>query len=211
MTTDAITAVRETIPALFKKGVDLLDARAADGSEKAKAILEDIRAFSGAAFIQIDGEGQAYLNISSGAVSVGDAAAEGLPVKVAVGISPEGFPLLMEEIEEEGVLDDDAAAVGAARLVSKRMDELVEGREMEFHVTILDVPDVGEVTARVGFNVSEPPAEPKFKATMKFDDLEDLREGDIDVKKLFMGGKLRMEGDYSVAIQLLMKAVETAS
>ncbi len=211
MTTDAITAVRETIPAPFKKGVDLLDARAADGSEKAKAILEDIRAFSGAAFIQIDGEGQAYLNISSGAVSVGDAAAEGLPVKVAVGISPEGFPLLMEEIEEEGVLDDDAAAVGAARLVSKRMDELVEGREMEFHVTILDVPDVGEVTARVGFNVSEPPAEPKFKATMKFDDLEDLREGDIDVKKLFMGGKLRMEGDYSVAIQLLMKAVETAS
>lgn len=208
MTTDAITAVRETVPALFKKGVDLLEARASEGSDKAKAILEDIRGFSGASFIHIDGEGEAYLNIDAGTMTVGDAAADGLPVKVAVGISPEGFPLLMEQVEDEGVLEDDDAAVAGARIVSKRLDDLVDGREMEFHVTVLGVPDVGDITARIGFNVPEAPAEPKFKGTLKFDDLEDLREGDVDIKKLFMGGKLRMEGDYSVALQLLMKAVE---
>ena len=35
-------------------------------------------------------------------------------------------------------------------------------------------------------------------------DLEDLREGEINAQQLFMGGKLRMAGDYSVALQVAM-------
>ena len=61
-----------------------------------------------------------------------------------------------------------------------------------------------DIDRRCPAYLDEPPAEPQFTAALKFDDLEDLREGDINAQQLFMGGKLRMTGDYSMALQIAM-------
>jgi putative sterol carrier protein len=53
--------------------------------------------------------------------------------------------------------------------------------------------------------VSEPPAEPGFTAELQFPDLESVQRGELTMQELFLGGKLKMEGDYSLALQIAMQ------
>jgi len=53
--------------------------------------------------------------------------------------------------------------------------------------------------------VRELPSSPQFTAKIEYDDLEQVREGKINAQQLFMGGKLRMTGDYSIAMQIAMQ------
>jgi len=205
MSDDATTFLRETLPNLFTKGVGLIEQRAGSGSENAKALLDDIRGFSGSSLVVIDGESQTYLNIAGGKMTASETPGDGLGVKLAVGVSSEGFPMLMERATEEGILEDDDAAYWAARLVSKRVDDLIAGRATNAHITVRDVPDVGDIVARIALNQPEPPATPQFTATLDYDDLEDVRDGELTPQQLFMGGKLKMQGDYSIALQIMMQ------
>ena len=205
MSNEATTFLRDTLPSLFTKGVGLIEQRANGGSENAKSLLADIKGFSGGCFVVIEGESQTYLNIANGTMKPSDALGDGLKVKLAVAVSPEGFPTLMERATEEGILEDDDAAFWAARTVSKRVDDIVAGRSTSTHITVKDVPDIGDVVARIALNQPEPPAKPQFTATLSYDDLEAVRDGDLTPQQLFMGGKLRMQGDYSLALQIMMQ------
>ena len=51
---------------------------------------------------------------------------------------------------------------------------------------------------------------PGFTAQLKYDDLEDVREGKLNLQQLFMQGKLRMQGDYSLALQIAMQMAAKA-
>jgi putative sterol carrier protein len=72
-------------------------------------------------------------------------------------------------------------------------------------MTLRGVPDLGDVLVRVGFNVSEPPSDPGFTTELAFEDLQAVRRGELTPQDLFLGGKLKMEGDYSLALQLAMQ------
>jgi hypothetical protein len=72
-------------------------------------------------------------------------------------------------------------------------------------VTLRGVPDLGDVEIRVGFNVPEVPKEPGFTAELQFSDLDMVQRGELTIQELFLGGKLKMEGDYSLALQLSMQ------
>ena len=76
---------------------------------------------------------------------------------------------------------------------------------MTCHVTLRGVPDLGDVMVRVGFNVTEPPSEPGFTTELDFGDLEAVQRGELTPQDLFLGGKLKMEGDYSLALQIAMQ------
>ena len=54
-------------------------------------------------------------------------------------------------------------------------------------------------------NVVEPPGEPGFTAELQYGDLESVQRGELTVQELFLGGKLKMEGDYSLALQIAMQ------
>ena len=69
---------------------------------------------------------------------------------------------------------------------------------------------LGDVTVWVGFNVQAPPEKPKFTVSIKYDDYEALRETKGNLQQAFMQGKLRMTGDYSMALQIAMTLAQKA-
>ena len=52
---------------------------------------------------------------------------------------------------------------------------------------------------------TEPPVEPGFTTDLQYSDLESVQRGELTVQELFLGGKLKMEGDYSLALQIAMQ------
>ena len=54
MTVLPIEFLRESFPKLFARGVEVLENRASGGDERAQRILDDVKAVSGAASLQID-------------------------------------------------------------------------------------------------------------------------------------------------------------
>ena len=204
MSTDPLQFLNETAPALFTKGIDALQAKADGGDARATKTLEGIRSVTGAAYFEVDGAGSVYLSSTDGKIQVGDSAPDGVPIKFAVGFPADAAEMVLGEAADEGAIDDPRVAMGIAQIPNPDLDEMLAGKSLTCHVIVEDVPDLGNVTVRVGLNVDAPPTDPGFTATLNFDDLEDLRAGDINPQQLFMGGKLRMAGDYSVALQLAM-------
>jgi len=205
MSTSAIEFLRESFPKLFDRGVTVLQSRAAGGDERAQRILDDVRGVTGAASLQIDDEPPVVLSAKEGALSSGGAPAEGVPIKIAAALPGDGASLLLGEAAKSGALDDDEVAIGAAQTASKRFEDALAGQPLTCHVTLRGVPELGDVKVRLGFNVAEPPVEPGFTTELEFSDLELVQRGELTAQDLFLGGKLKMEGDYSLALQIAMQ------
>ncbi|MGB5286738.1 MAG: SCP2 sterol-binding domain-containing protein [Polyangiales bacterium] len=205
MSTSAIEFLRESFPKLFDRGVTVLQSRASAGDERAQRILDDVRGVTGAASLQIDDEPPVVLSAKQGKLSSGGAPAEGVPIKIAAALPGDGATLLLGEAAKSGALDDDEVAIGAAQTASKRFEDVLAGRPLTCHVTLRGVPELGDVKVRLGFNVEEPPLEPGFTTELQFSDLELVQRGELTAQDLFLGGKLKMEGDYSLALQIAMQ------
>jgi len=205
MTVQPIEFLRETFPQLFTRGVEVLRTRAADGDERAQRILDDVTAVTGAASLQIDESPPVVLSATQGALSAGEAPGEGVPIKIAAALPADAVTLLLGEAVKAGALEDDEVAVGAAQTASKRFEDALAGRAMTCHITLLGVPALGDVKVRLGFNVSEPPSQPGFTTELHYGDLESVQRGELTAQDLFLGGKLKMEGDYSLALQIAMQ------
>jgi len=205
MTVQPIEFLQETFPKLFAKGVEVLESRVSAGDERAQRILDDVKGVTGAASLQIDDQPPVVLSASAGALSSGDAPADGVPIKITAVLPGDAATLLLGEIAKTGALDDDEVAVGAAQTASKRFEDALAGRPMTCLVTFRGAPDLGDVEVQIGFNVPAVPKEPGFTAELQFSDLELLQRGELTIQELFLGGKLKMEGDYSLALQLSMQ------
>ncbi|TFH30720.1 MAG: hypothetical protein E4H00_04680 [Myxococcales bacterium] len=205
MTVLPIEFLRESFPKLFARGVEVLESRASGGDERARRILDDVKGVSGAASLQIDDQPPIVLSSRDGVLSTGDAPADGVPLKIVAALPGDAAALLLGEIAKTGALEDDEVAIGAAQTASKRFEDALAGRPLTCFVTLRGVPDLGDVEVRVGFNVPEVPKEPGFTAELQFADLEMVQRGALTVQELFLGGKLKMEGDYSLALQLSMQ------
>jgi hypothetical protein len=205
MSTSPIEFLRESFPKLFDRGVAVLQSRAAGGDERAQRILDDVRGVTGAASLQIDDDPPIVLSAREGALSSDGAPAEGVPIKIAAALPGDAARLLLGEVAKTEALDDDEVAIGAAQTASKRFEDALGGQPMTCHVTLRGVPELGDVRVRVGFNVTEPPQDPGFTTELQFSDLEQVQRGELTVQELFLGGKLKMEGDYSLALQIAMQ------
>ena len=205
MTVQPTEFLRETFPQLFARGVEVLRSRAAGGDESAQRILDDVTAVTGAATLQIDEEPPVVLSATEGSLSSGEAPAEGVPIKIAAALPRNAATLLLGEAVKAGALDNDEVAIGAAQTASKRFEEALAGQPMTCHITLLGVPDLGDVRVQVGFNVTAPPADPGFTTELQYADLESVQRGELTIQELFLGGKLKMEGDYSLALQIAMQ------
>ena len=205
MTVQPIEFLRDGFPRLFTRGVEVLRARAAGGDERAQRILDDVEGVTGAASLRIDEEPPVVLSAAAGALSSSSAPMDGVPVKIAAALPGNAASLLLGEAVKAGALEDDEIAIGAAQTASKRFEDALAGQPMTCHVTLRSVPDLGDVRVRVGFNVAEPPEAPGFTAELQYADLESVQRGELNVQELFLGGKLKMEGDYSLALQIAMQ------
>ena len=205
MTVQPIEFLQDTFPKLFTRGVEVLESRASGGDERARRILDDVTGVTGAASLQIDDQSPVVLSASAGVLSSGDHPADGVPIKITAALPGEAAALLLREIAKTGALDDDEVAVGAAQTASKRFEDALAGQPMTCFVTLRGVPDLGDVEVQIGFNVPGVPKEPGFTAELQFSDLEMVQRGELTIQELFLGGKLKMEGDYSLALQLSMQ------
>ncbi|MGB8223644.1 MAG: SCP2 sterol-binding domain-containing protein [Polyangiales bacterium] len=205
MTVQPIEFLREDFPKLFARGVEVLGSRAAAGDSRAQRILDDVKGVTGAASLQIDDELPIVLSASEGVLRAGEAPAEGVPIKIIAALPGDAARLLLGEVAKSGAFDDDEVAIGAAQTASKRFEDALAGKPMTCHVTLRGVPDLGDVRVRIGFNVPEVPTDPGFTAELQFSDLETVQRGALTVQELFLGGKLKMEGDYSLALQIAMQ------
>ncbi|MBO6940066.1 MAG: SCP2 sterol-binding domain-containing protein [Deltaproteobacteria bacterium] len=206
MSQDVVTFLRETFPRLFEKGVSDLEAKAAGGDAKAQAALDDVKGATGAVVLEVEGVDTVYLRADAGKMTVLDAAPDGSDVKLAVAAPSKAMQTLLGEAQAAGELEDESkAAKRAVMTASKRLQDALGDTSLEFHVIATGVPDLDEVTIKIGLNAPEPPAEPKFTATIAYSDLEAMQTGETNIQMLFMGGKLRMAGDYSSALQMGMQ------
>lgn len=205
MSQDVVTFLRETFPRLFEKGVSDLEAKAASGDPKAQAALDDVKGATGAVVLEVEGEETVYLRADGGKMEVLDSAPAPEDVKLAVAAPSQAMQMLLGEAKAAGELEDEKAAKRAVMTASKRLQDALGDTSLEFHVIATGVPELDEVTIKIGLNAPEPPADPKFTATIAYSDLEAMQNGETNIQALFMGGKLRMAGDYSQALQMGMQ------
>jgi len=91
------------------------------------------------------------------------------------------------------------------------VEQAIGAEPLELHLIVQETPDHEEVVIKLGLNAPEPPEEPRFTATIQWDDLEKVRRGDVQPQQLMMGGKLRLAGDYSRAMQVAMTLMQQQS
>ncbi|MCC6876765.1 MAG: SCP2 sterol-binding domain-containing protein [Sandaracinaceae bacterium] len=208
MQTDPVAFLREDLPALFNKGVAQLEAKAAS-DDKAKARLEDTRAAKGAVRVVFEGDGggELYLCVDGGAMKAAGSAPAGVPVRLAVAAPVDAARAALEQVAEHDLLASEKAPKRIARSASAEVEKVLAGHQLAFHVTFTDLPtDPDEVTLRIAIGSSEPPANPKFTATVSWDDIEDVRSGDMTPQQLF--GRLKLTGDASQAMALGMALMQ---
>ncbi len=205
MTVRPLEFLRDGFPRLFSRGIEVLEGRAQGGDERAQRILDDVRGVTGAARLRVDDDAPVVISARQGVLSAGDAPGEGVPVKIVAELPGDAAMLLLGEVAKAGALEDDEVAVGAAQVASKRFEDALAGQPLTCHVTLCGVPELGDVRVSLGFNVAELPPEPGFTTEVQFADLETMQRGELTVQELFLGGKLKMEGDYSLALQTAMQ------
>jgi hypothetical protein len=205
MSESSIEFLRDRFPRLFARGVEVLQKRAAGGDERARRILDDVRGVTGAASLRVDDRPPVFLSARQATLTAGEAPADGVPIKIVAELPGDAAQLLLGEVSKSGALEDEEVAIGAAQTASKRFEEALAGRPMTCDVTILDVPELGHVKIRIGFNVPTMPEQPGFTTELLFSDLQAVQRGELTVQELFLGGKLKMQGDYSLALQTAMQ------
>jgi hypothetical protein len=204
MTTEPLAFLKNEIPAHFAKGIDAL--KAATGPT-AKADLDDVLAARAALRIIVKGEGESWMRVENGALTVHDSKPEGVPVRAAIELEGEVAREALGLLTASGRLDDPHAPKRFARMFSARAEKILEGQKLEFHVILKDVPDRDEdVVIRIGIGTDTPPAKPQFTAAISYDDIEDMREGDLTPQQVI--GRLRLTGDASRAMALGMMLMQ---
>lgn len=204
MSDSPTTFFREMVPAQFQKGVEALRAKSGPGAKEA---LDDVLGSKGAVRLVIAGEGETWLVIENGTMRAQSDKPEGFPVRMAFGFTAEAAQGAMKLLEESGRMEDPEAPVRLARAASARAEKLLAGQKIEFHVIIKDLPDdAADVVVKVGIGAEAPPEKPQFTAAISYDDIEDMREGDITPQQVI--GRLRIQGDASRAMALGMMLMQ---
>lgn len=200
--------LRTTLPELFNRGVSLLSAEAAAGDARAKARLDDIRGASGTVHVVLEGEGEVFLVVHAGSMTPQDTAPASPPVRMSYGVPSEAARAALGELERSGALSHEKAAVRVASVASARAEKLLAQEKHAFHVVLEETPDLDDVTIKVGIGHPVPPETPGFTAKVKWDDIEATRARKISPMQLLMGGKVRLVGDASRLMTVVMTLMQ---
>ena len=207
MNTDPVAFIREDFVRLFNVGAAQYKERADGGDDKAKARYDDIAAARGAVQVLLEGDGggATWLTIADGAMKIVDEAPDGLPPRLGIAAPVDAARAGLEQLEE--VFDEDKAARRFARSASAEIEKALEGNELLFHLTFTDLPaDPDEVSLRIAIGSTEPPAEPTFSVSISWDDIEDVRDGELTPQQLL--GRLKITGDATQAMALGMTLMQ---
>ena len=194
------------VPRMIDRGIELLRAESFPQ-------IDDVVAASGTTKIDFEGEGEQCFVLENGAVRVEGVASAALPRphfvlsmrSEAVDFALSTVQLLVADakslslkIDFEHPTDDMARAL--ATTLSAAVAELVQPFQFAGRLVVRDVPDHGDLQLDFGLNMLALSAPPKFTLQVFYDDLDDVRHGEMTRDQLI--GRLRIQGDASQALQL---------
>lgn len=204
MNTEPLTFLKTEIPPHFAKGI--ADLASATGPN-AKESLDDVMNSRGAIRIVVEGSGEVWLGVEKGTLGVTDTKPDGLPSRAVISFAADAAKEALSLLAESGRFADPKAPKRFARLFSARAEKILEGQKLDFHVILKDVPDHDEdVVIKVAIGSDQVPPKPQFTAAISYDDIEDMREGDITPNQVI--GRLRLTGDASRAMALGMMLMQ---
>lgn len=207
MSDSATAFFANVLPAHFVKGVAALRAKSGPGSKEA---LDDVALSRGAIRLVIEGEGETWLVVEDGSMRSETARPDGFVVRMAFGFTAAAAKAAVALLEESGRMQHPEAPERFARTASARAEKLLAGQKIEFHIIVKDLPDDAEdVVVKIAIGGDAPPDKPQFTAAISFDDLEDMREGDITPQQVL--GRLRLTGDASRAMALGMMLMQPSA
>lgn len=194
----------ERIPKQFNRSLEEQEERARSNPE-AQRILEDMRQVTASIRVLVDGEdgGDFALDIEAGRMTTASTCAAAPFVTIRHDVKD--LAALVRESGDSalGFLGGLAGLAGEMRLTRSRIENL---GDLEGSARL-------ELTGENGFAVvshfgSEPlPDEPH--CTIRIDDeiYRDLRSGSMPAQEAFMSGKIVIEGDMKMAMQLALAAL----
>lgn len=199
--TDPRTFYTERIPAEFNAAFDEQERRGA----AARDVYEAMRAVTATLRVDVTGEGGGtfFLNVERGRMRADDAPAQ--PPFLTVVQDRTAFERLAAEAGDSAMalLGGLSGLTGSMHLTQDRVDNLggIDG-SVGFEV---EGPDGFRVVTH--FGSAPPPDEPGATIRMSADDYARLRSGELSAPLAFMEGKIAVEGDLQLAMQLAFAAV----
>ena len=190
----------EQIPAQWNR---MLDEQQALG-EEGRGVFEGMIAVDATIRVDILDEGDSYfMNIDAGRMNSGDKAAH--PPFLTLLQSRAAYERLAAEAGDSAMalLGGLSGLAGEMKLTQQRIDNLSDVKGLLRFI----------VTGESGFELlthfgTDPiPDEPATTITIDTDAYRDLRSGELNPQDAFMNGRIKIEGDMQMAMQLALAAI----
>ena len=173
--------------------------------EAAQRVLDGMRAVSATIRVEVQGEdgGTFYLNITEGRLSPGDDPAH--PPFLTLLQDRRAFARLVEEAGDSALafLGGISGLAGEMRLTQARLDNLA-GVHGCLRFEVLGDQGFALVTH---FGEGPVPEEPDTSIRVDPEIYRGLRAGALNPQDAFMSGKLAVEGDMQLAMQIALAAL----
>ena len=190
----------EQIPTQWNR---MLDAQEALG-EPGRSVFEGMIAVDATIRVDIVDEGDSYfMNIEAGRMSSGDEAAH--PPFLTLLQSREAYERLAAEAGDSAMalLGGLSGLAGEMKLTQQRIDNLSDVKGLlRFTVTGDEGFDL-----LTQFGTDPIPDEPAASISVDADAYRDLRSGELNPQDAFMNGRIKIEGDMQMAMQLALAAI----
>ena len=173
--------------------------------ESAQRLLDSMRAVNATIRVEVRGEGGGtfFLNVREGRMSAGEAPAQ--PPFLTLVQDRQAFERIAAEAGDSalGMLGGLSGLAGEMKLTQGRIRNLdgVKGC-LEFSVT-----GSRGFTLRTHFGPDPAPDEPDTRIRVDETGYRDLREGRLDPQQAFMTGRIQVEGNMQLAMQLALAAL----
>jgi hypothetical protein len=197
--TDPRSFYTETIPAHFNA---TLEAQRQLG-EPGRAVYEDMRAVHASIRVDVEGGGSFFLDIQAGRMAPSDAPAH--PPFLTLRQDRRAFERIAAEAGDStlALLGGLSGLAGEMKLTRSRIQNLgAVGGSIRFEVS----GDQG-FALLTHFGGKLIPEGPQASISVDEDVYCELREGRLDPTQAFMDGKLRVEGDVQLTMQLALAVI----
>jgi hypothetical protein len=195
------TFFRETLPAQFE-AVLREQERAV---ESASRVLAGMRAVNATIRADVRGEGGGtfFLDFAAGRPAPGDRAAH--PPFLTLALEAASFDAFLAELGGSalGFLGALAGLAQEMKLTQARIDALA----LVAGTVRFELRGAGGFNVLVHFGPGEPASEPATAIAVDRDAYAELRSGRLNPQDAFLTGRIQVEGDLQLAMQLALAAV----
>jgi len=208
MSSSVIAFIRAEVPTLYQHALGRAAAAAEEAEPHWEGRLVQMQEAEGSAHVIIEGEGDLWISVRRGDLQCSDVAPTDVPCRVALRAGKQAAAIAIEDPQTRAGLDDPLTHLGVAFLTSADVMKTAARFPMHGELRVEGVPELGDVSVAIGLPGPDAPTDYGFSVTTQYDDLEDVRLGELAPRRLLMGGKLRFQGAYTPFLQLGMALLQ---